>query len=144
MESPLSFNSSENFRKKLLVRNLKPYSVNQVFNSSDIPGISDITLIDYSVIDSPSIEDVGYIQEGILYTKNQYAPNNEIELYGDTVEINLNLNTQTNQGVYGFNKTIGSKLETIGDTQETLLYVNNLYGPQGITNYGNTVNINQN
>jgi hypothetical protein len=32
MESPLSFNSSENFRKKLLVRNLQPYSVNGVFN----------------------------------------------------------------------------------------------------------------
>ena len=52
MESPLSFDSSENFRKKLLVRNLKPYSVDQSFNSSDVPGISDITLIDYKYHDS--------------------------------------------------------------------------------------------
>ena len=27
MDSPLSFNSSENFRKRLLTRNLKPYRV---------------------------------------------------------------------------------------------------------------------
>ena len=144
MESPLSFDSSENFRKKLLVRNLKPYNVNQAFTSTDIPGISDITLIDYSVIDSPSIDVVGQTQEGILYNQNQYGPANGDEVYGNVVNINLNLNTQTNQGVYDFSKSIGSRLELQGENQETLLYVNNLYGPANSTSYGNTVNINQN
>lgn len=144
MESPLSFDSSENFRKKLLVRNLKPYNVNQSFTSTDIPGISDITLIDYSVIDSPSIDVISQTQEEILYNKNQYGPTNGDEVYGNIVNINLNLNTQTNQGVYDFSKSIGSKLELQGENQETLLYVNNLYGPQNQTSYGDTVNINQN
>jgi len=144
MESPLSFDSSENFRKKLLVRNLKPYSVNQVCSTSDIAGVSDITLIDYSVIDSPSIDVIGQIQEEVSYNQNQYGPTNGTEIYGDTVKINLNLNTQTNQGVYDYSKSIGSKLELQGEYQETLLFVNNLYGPQYQTSYGDTVNINQN
>ena len=144
MESPLSFDSSENFRKKLLVRNLKPYSVDQSFNSSDVPGISDISIVDFAVVDSPSIEEIGQNQEEILYNQNQYGPTNGDEVYGDIVKINLNLNTQTNQGVYNFSKTIGSKLELQGENQETLLYVNNLYGPQNQTSYGDTVNINQN
>ena len=144
MESPLSFDSSENFRKKLLVRNLKPYSVDQSFNSSDVPGISDITLIDYSVIDSPSIEEIGQKQEGILYVQNQYAPNDQKELYGNVVNINLNQNTKSNDGIYDFSKTIGSQLETRGNSQEMLLYVNNLYGPNGDDKFGNTVNINEN
>ena len=106
MESPLSFDSSENFRKKLLVRNLKPYSVDQSFNSSDVPGVSDITLIDYSVIDSPSIDEIGQKQEGILYVQNQYAPNDQKELYGNVVNINLNQNTKSNDGIYDFSKII--------------------------------------
>ena len=54
MESPLSFDSTENFRKKLLVKNLQPYSVDGSFASSKI-NKKEITLVDYSVSDSPDI-----------------------------------------------------------------------------------------
>ena len=45
MESPLSFNSSENFRKKLLVRNLQPYSVDGVFSAPKLENKKEIVLL---------------------------------------------------------------------------------------------------
>ena len=36
MESPLSFDSTENFRKKLLLKNLKPYRVDGFYSPTDI------------------------------------------------------------------------------------------------------------
>lgn len=143
MESPLSFNSSENFRKKLLVRNLKPYNVDGSFTSNYVPATTEFNVIDYSVIDSPTIENIGNKQEKILYNQNKFGPEDQNSTYGDFVNINLNLNTETNFGEYDFSDTIGSKLENIGDTQENFLYVKNLYGPtQFGTSYGDTVNIN--
>ena len=142
MESPLSFNSSENFRKKLLLRNLPPYKVENAFSTGDVPATNDFLILDYAIIDSPKIEVVGDVQEKILHTKNQYTPENKT-YYGDVVQINLNLGTKSNEGEYGYPDSVGSNLETIGDNQETLLYVKNLYGPIGLgTNYGNTVTIN--
>ena len=142
MESPLSFNSSENFRKKLLLRNLPPYKVENAFSTGDVPGVNDFLILDYAIIDSPKIKVVGDIQEKTLYTKNQYTPENKT-YYGDMVLINLDLGTKTNEGEYGYPDSLGSDLERIGDNQETLLYVKNLYGPIGLgTNYGETVTIN--
>jgi len=142
MESPLSFNSSENFRKKLLLRNLPPYKVENAFSTGDVPGVNDFVILDYAIIDSPKIEVVGDKQEKTLFTKNQYTPENKT-YYGDMVLINLDLGTKTNEGEYGYPDSIGSSLEKIGDNQETLLYVKNLYGPVGLgTNYGETVTIN--
>jgi hypothetical protein len=142
MESPLSFNSSENFRKKLLLRNLPPYKVDGAFSTGDVAGTNDFLLLDYAIIDSPKIEVVGDVQEKNLFVKNQYTPENK-QFYGDMVQINLDLGTKTNEGEYGYPDSIGSNLETIGDNQETLLYVKNLYGPVGLgNNYGDTVTIN--
>ena len=97
MESPLSFDSTENFRKKLLVRNLKPYKVENGFTSNDIVAPNQYQIVDYSVIDSPSVEVIGEIQESSLYPLNKYGPQDKTS-YGNTVNINLNLNTQTNFG----------------------------------------------
>ena len=144
MESPLSFNSTENFRKKLLLRNLKPYKVDDSFVADQNVNTREFQIVDYSVVDSPNVEDIGNIQEASLYPLNKYGPTNTNSTYGNTVQINLNLNTQSNFGTYWYSDSIGSKLELIGDIQENLLFVKNLYGPtQFTTSYGDTVNINQ-
>jgi hypothetical protein len=145
MESPLSFNSSENFRKKLLVRNLKPYRVDNSFVGGEKIDTREITIVDYSVFDSPSVEKIGDEQEKKLYPLNKYGPTDTNSTYGNTVVINKNLNTESNQGTYSVNSTTNSKLYQIGNTQEGLLYIQNLYGPtQFNATYGNTVNINLN
>lgn len=145
MESPLSFDSTENFRKKLLLRNLKPYKIDGIYSSNEPVKPKEYQIVDYSVIDSESIDNIGNKQEKILYSKNKYGPIENDSTYGDTVQINLNLNTETNFGNYTYEQTIKSKLENIGNSQEKLLYVQNLYGPVGFnTSYGETVDINQN
>ena len=55
------------------------------------------------------------------------------------------MNVESNFGLYGFTNSIGSQLEKIGDGQEKLLFVNNIYGPTEFsTSYGDTVEINKN
>ena len=145
MESPLSFDSTENFRKKLLVRNLKPYQVPGGFTSNEIGSIREFSIVDYSVVDSESIENIGNIQEKSLYTNNKYGPTSFNSSYGDSVNINLNLGTESNFGTYSIGNTINSKLHQVGNTQENLLYVQNIYGPTSFnSSYGETVDINKN
>ena len=131
MESPLSFNSSENFRKKLLVRNLKPYKVDGSFTSNEVNSTKEYQIVDYSVIDSESIEIIGNKQEIILYPKNKYGPTNTNSTYGNIVNIILNLNTESNQGTYGYDKTIDSKLEQIGNQREIFSKIKNVYKSSG-------------
>ena len=92
MESPLSFNSSENFRKKLLVRNLPPYKVENAFSSEEKPGSIEFSVNDLVPTDSLSVEQIGNKQEQILFPINQYGPQNGSNEYGETVSINDNLN----------------------------------------------------
>jgi hypothetical protein len=144
MDSPLSFNSSENFRKRLLTRNLKPYRVDGTSFGESFQN-KEFQIVDYSVKDSEEISKIGDIQEKDLYKQNKYGPDNSNSTYGDMVNINVNLNVETNFGLYGFKNSINSKLEKIGDGQEKLLYVNNIYGPTEFeTSYGNTIEINKN
>ena len=131
MESPLSFDSTENFRKKLLVRNLKPYNVPGGFSSNEIGSIREFNIVDYSVIDSESIEDIGDKQEKILYTNNKYGPTDTNQTYGEIVNINLNFNNQSNLGVYGYPKTINSSLDLIGNQREIFSKIKNIYKPTG-------------
>ena len=91
MESPLSFNSTENFRKKLLAKNLPPYNVDSSFTANGNPAVSEFNIVDYSIIDSDTIENIGNAQENIIYPINQYGPNAGINPYGDVVLINLNI-----------------------------------------------------
>ena len=73
MPSPLSFNSTENFRKKLLVRNLQPYN-SDGFVPTSSPGEVEFNLNDQSVNDSVEVEVIGQEESKIAYTKNTYGP----------------------------------------------------------------------
>ena len=144
MDSPLSFNSTENFRKKLLIKNLKPYTNNDNFNSGDSVIKKEYQIVDYAVKDSEDIINIGNRQETELYKQNKYGPTDFNSSYGDSVLINLNLNVETNFGMYGFKNAYKSNLENVGDRQEKILYVNNIYGPTNFnSSYGNTIDINK-
>jgi len=139
MESPLSFNSSENFRKKLLVRNLPPYKVDNAFSNNSKPGSSEFTINDLTPIDSPSVEQIGNQQEKVLLPINQYGPQNNQGDFGNMVPINNNLNYKSNEGVYGYPDSIGSDLEVIGNNTEKQLIIKNVYRPQnGLADFGST------
>ena len=139
MESPLSFNSSENFRKKLLVRNLPAYRVDGAFSSGDKPALNEFRIMDYSIVDSVPVEVIGDQQERLLYPINQYGPENQ-NSYGEMVKININRNYKTNEGEYGFADSINSDLELIGDSSELYHIVKNVYKPQNNRNdYGDSV-----
>jgi outer membrane protein OmpA-like peptidoglycan-associated protein len=139
MESPLSFNSSENFRKKLLVRNLPAYRVDGAFSSGDKPAVDEFRILDYSIVDSIPVQVIGDQQERLLYPINQYGPENQ-NSYGETVKININRNYKTNEGEYGFADSINSDLELIGDSSELYHIVKNVYKPQNNRNdYGDSV-----
>ena len=73
MPSPLSFNSTENFRKKLLVKNLPPFN-SDGFAPSTNPGQSELILSNYAVVDSAEVEDIGDVEEVKLFLQNQYGP----------------------------------------------------------------------
>ncbi len=73
MPSPLSFNSTEDFRKKLLVRNLPPFN-SDGFNPTTNPGQSELELTNFSVVDSAEVEEIGDVEEVRLYINNQYGP----------------------------------------------------------------------
>src|SRR6056300_1071803 len=73
MPSPLSFSSTENLRKKLLVRNLPPFN-SDGFSPTTNPGQSELTLTNYSVVDSAEVEVIGDQEEVKLYINNQYGP----------------------------------------------------------------------
>ena len=139
MESPLSFNSSENFRKKLLVRNLPAYNVDGAFSSTDKPAKNEFTILDYAIVDSEQVDVIGDRQERLLYPINQYGPENK-NTYGDMVKININRNYKTNEGEYGFPDSLNSDLELIGNDSELYHIVKNVYKPQNNRNdYGDSV-----
>ncbi len=141
MESPLSFNSSENFRKKLLLRNLKPYRVDGFYNSNDSKPNNEIIIFDYAVNDVQTVDVEQDIQEPKLIGLNKYTPIGGT--FGDLVQINKNLGTQTNFGNYTYRQSEGSFLEVFGKRIEKELLVQNQYTKdvgQSIT----TVNINTN
>ena len=73
MQSPLSFDSTENFRKKLLVKNLQPYN-SDGFRPASQPGQSEIIINDAAVIDTQEVEVIGQSEGTYAYIKNQYGP----------------------------------------------------------------------
>lgn len=73
MQSPLSFDSTENFRKKLLVKNLQPYN-SDGFRPASQPGQSEIIINDTAVIDTQEVEVIGQSEGTYAYVKNQYGP----------------------------------------------------------------------
>ena len=116
MESPLSFDSTENFRKKLLLKNLKPYKVDGFYVSNDGSKNTEIVLIDYSVIDEQTVDVEAKLQEPKLIGLNKYTPIGGT--FGELVSINLNLNSETNFGNYTYIQSEGSKLQNFGRIKE--------------------------
>jgi hypothetical protein len=129
MESPLSFDSTENFRKKLLLKNLKPYKVDGFYVSNDGSKNTEIVLIDYSVIDEQTVDVEAKLQEPKLIGLNKYTPIGGT--FGELISINLNLNSETNLGNYTYIQSEGSKLQNFGRIKELELIVQNQYGPEG-------------
>jgi len=93
MESPLSFNATENFRKKLLSRNLPPYS--EGFKPVEF------SVNDTANVDPGDVENIGNIEEIKLYTKNKYGPEDVVG-FGDFKDVNIDKNTETNQGEFEY------------------------------------------
>lgn len=124
MPSPLSFDSTENFRKKLLTRNLKSYGTPN-FTANSNAGTNEFNIADYSVIDSPSIEDVGNQQEKVLYVTNKFGPDGGFQ---DVVDININNGTQSNFGEYDYTASEPSR-EAFQSRNNA--FIQNVYGPAG-------------
>lgn len=129
MESPLSFDSTENFRKKLLLKNLKPYKVDGFYSPAEKTTNKEFSLVDYSVIDTIPLDNTAKLIENTLIGQNKYTP--ETDGFGNMVSINVNKGTQTNNGVYEYSKTFFSTLGNFGKNKEIELMVQNQYGPEG-------------
>jgi len=137
MESPLSFNSTENFRKKLLVRNLQPYKVEGFYNYSEELPQKEIQIVDYSIIDSPALDFIQNLKEPELIGLNKYS---QVGGFGNIVSINDNLGGLSNFGEYKVNLTINNQLESNGQVQENLLRVLNKYNPENVSiGFGDSV-----
>ena len=136
MSSPLSFNSTEGFRKKLLVRNLKAYG-NANFTANSNAGTTEYNVNDYSVVDTPSLEDTGIVESKNLYKINEFGPDGG---YNGFVDININQQTTANLGEFDYASSAPSKT-TPGSQKEA--YIRNVFGPEGGYNGFVDININQ-
>ena len=88
MESPLSFDSTENFRKKLLLKNLKPYKVDGFYSPTEIVTNREFFVTDNSVVDTTSLDITSKLIEPTLIGQNKYTP--QSGNFGEIVNINLN------------------------------------------------------
>ena len=123
MESPLSFGATEKFRKSLLLRNLPPY---EDIKYDGLPGDSEFNIDNYSVIDPGNVEEIGDKAERKLYVKNKYGPENQSD-YGDTKDVNIVLQTESNNGEYEY---LTSEPSISNEDSQKRLFVLNWYGPQ--------------
>jgi outer membrane protein OmpA-like peptidoglycan-associated protein len=135
MASPLSFDATENFRRKLLNRNLEPYGVTGAFSPKSRPGSGELVLTDLPVFDSLSVEQIGDQQEDLLVVLNKYGPEDVVG-FGDIVDINKNKGTQSNQGNYDYFASEPPKT-----TQQSITdaFIKNEYGPED--GWGNPISI---
>jgi hypothetical protein len=101
MPSYLTFASTQQFRDRLLTRNLEPYSVPGGYSGPPITEIiRETNLSDYSVINSPD----NLISEDpfadLLYPLNAYGP---LGGYNKNINIGGLANTRSNLGPYDYN-----------------------------------------
>ena len=105
--SPLSFDSTENFRKKLLVKNLQPYN-SDGFTPASQPGQSEVIINDIGVIDSQEVEVIGSDEGNYAYVKNQYGPEggfgepksiDDITFINSVTSFSNTLNLDMSQGI---------------------------------------------
>jgi len=92
MPSELTFNATQNFRNKLLVRNLPPYS--------DAFKPTEFSINDLANSDPGNVEDIGNFEEKKLYLKNKYGPEDG---FGDLVNLDdIKLNIEKRNLYYTF------------------------------------------
>jgi len=90
MDSPLSFEATQNFRKKLLKRNLRPFR-DDGFDDGSKPSDGELILDDSSVIDSEQVEEIGKLEGNLQIINNIYKPNTENGSLGDPLNIYTNV-----------------------------------------------------
>ena len=125
-ESPLSYTSSESFRKVLIARNLKPYTVPGVYTSPKGPVTHEEILSNYSVKDSDGtlISEDKFADK--MYPLNQYGPEGG---YNKNITYNnLATTTKSNEGPYNPNDT---KLDLVNEFFIDAAFIENRYGPVG-------------
>ena len=72
MSSELTFDATENFRRRLLIRNLEPYK--EGYKGNDSPGSSEFSLKDLGVVDSTRVTELQVNEEAKkrAFISNQY------------------------------------------------------------------------
>jgi len=90
MDSPLSFEATQNFRKKLLTRNLRPFR-DDGFDDGSRPSDGELILDDSSVIDSNQVEEIGKLEGNLQIINNIYKPSTENGSLGDPLNIYTNV-----------------------------------------------------
>ena len=84
MPSELTFDATENFRKRLLVRNLEPYK--EGYKGNESPGSAEFSIKDLGVVDSTRVTDLQVNEEAKkrAFISNQYGPEGG---YKDLIDI---------------------------------------------------------
>lgn len=95
MSSQLSFDATENFRKKLLVRNLAPYK--EGYKGDEVAGDSEFTINDITVIDATNIEEsaINENSQKRAFINNQYGPEGGYNQLIDIVDVKRRANEKS-------------------------------------------------
>lgn len=124
MPSQLTFDATESFRKKLLLKNLPPYR--EALQGDDKPGTDEFRVKDLSVNNPGSVESIGNIQEEKLYVKNKYGPE-DTNGFGDVKDINIDKGTESNIGEYEYSS---SQPSLTNEDSQRIAFIKNQYGPE--------------
>lgn len=127
MPSPLSFDATENFRNRLLIKNLKPDPYELRIKFPGNPADGPFQIPDLAVVNPGNVEELGQIEEIKLYKKNKYGPENNDGAYGNTVDFFQPIQDTSNQGQYQY-FTSEPSLST--EESQERLFLQNFYGPQ--------------
>ena len=73
-ENILSFGGSQQFRKKLVSRNLKPYQIDGAFSSNQDPINSETVLNDITPIDTPNVSNTIFVEPTEMTVINIFGP----------------------------------------------------------------------
>jgi len=135
-ENILSFNGSENFRKTLVSRNLKPYKIEGSFSSAESQQNYTVNLTDSSPVDTPNVSDSIYEEPKLNTIINIYGPAGNF-IDGAEVVNSLDIpqpprpvstGEEIGQNEYNPNFT---KLDIINETFIDNVAVVNRYTPEG-------------
>ena len=124
-ENFLSFNSSEEFRKKLITRNLPPYKVEGVFSQSIGAQNYEYNPQSLNVIDSPDFDRTRQSADR-LYVLNTFGPDGG---FGNSINFNgPPLPVKSNSGPY---EPVETNLDLVNEFYIDVAYTQNMFGPEG-------------